>query len=81
MEFRSLLPFSYASAADWPWTNMLVSSANNMKVPRLEAFDMSFMYKRNSKGPNTEPCGTPNLTINLSDFSPRTSVYCDLEDR
>lgn len=30
---------------------------------------MSIMYKMNSKGPNTEPCGTPHITFKSLEFS------------
>ena len=60
---------------------MLVSSANSMKVPKSEELAISFMYRRKSSGPKTEPCGTPYLMIRFSDFSLRTSVYCVLFDK
>ena len=31
---------------------------------------MSFIYRRNSSGPNTVPCGTPRVTVKYSDFNP-----------
>ena len=37
----------------------LVSSAKSTAWKRRDAFEMSFMYIRNSNGPSTEPCGTP----------------------
>ncbi len=40
--------------------NELVSSANNrVMFSSLVLFAMSFVYIRKSRGPNTDPCGTP----------------------
>ena len=36
---------------------------------------------RNNKGPKTDPCGTPNSTFRVSDFSSRHSVYCRRSER
>jgi len=42
---------------------MLVSSANKTGIAFLfMTADKSFVYKRNSVGPSTEPCGAPCLT-------------------
>jgi len=53
---------------------MLVSLANKTGIAFLfMTADKSFMYKRNSVGPSTEPCGTPYLIIaNLK------QQYCEL---
>jgi len=40
----------------------LISSAYKT-VLKLEAFTMSFIYIRNSKGPTTDPWGTPHVTL------------------
>ena len=53
---------------------MLVSSANNTKLHRLVELQMSFMYSKNRSGPKTLPCGTPKVTGNLSEFSPKAVV-------
>jgi len=43
---------------------MLVTSANNMGVALLKmALGKSLIYKRNSRGPITDPCGTPCFTL------------------
>jgi len=45
---------------------MLVSTANKTGIAFLfMTAGKSFMYKRNSVGPNTEPCGTPFETAVL----------------
>ena len=31
---------------------------------------ISLMYIKNSNGPSTDPCGTPYVTVSLSEFSP-----------
>jgi len=43
---------------------MLVLLANNMGVVLcIIAYDESSLYKRNKRGPKTEPCGTPCFTL------------------
>ena len=37
---------------------------------------MSFMYKRKSSGPKTEPCGTPKNILFCVEYSPEIEVYC-----
>ena len=53
---------------------IFVSSA---KVAMLEFDTLSerwFSYKRNSKGPRIEPCGTPDVTAKGLDVAPPTVV-------
>ena len=38
----------------------------------VKQFTMSLIYKRNNNGPSTDPCGTPNNTGSMADFSPST---------
>ena len=40
-----------------------------MNDTSFELLQMSFMYIKNSRGPNTEPWGTPQLISVLSDTS------------
>ena len=42
---------------------------------------MSFMYSKKSKGPRTEPCGTPDVTSVMSDRAPLTETRCLRFDR
>ena len=43
---------------------MLVSLANNMGVALcIISYGKSLIYKRNKRGPKTEPCGTPCVTL------------------
>ena len=51
---------------------MFVSSANNFGTAVLNAFEMSFIYIRNRRGPRTEPCGTPRSTVFYDDVAPLT---------
>jgi len=55
----------------------LISSAYKT-VLKLDAFKMSLIYVRNSKGPTTEPWGTPHVTLKkrfgISYFSTLKSV-------
>jgi hypothetical protein len=47
---------------------MLVSSANRIGIAFLfVSVGKSFMYKRNSVGPDTEPCGIPCLILDQSE--------------
>ena len=65
---------------DFPSTKRLVSSAkstNDAISKQLEVhvlvwqlhwlYIKSFMYNNKSKGPRTDPCGTPSTTGKLSD--------------
>ena len=46
----------------------LESSANKWNsIPSAEELK-SFIYKRNNKGPKTEPCGTPHAIELISDL-------------
>ena len=38
----------------------------------------SFMYKTKSRGPRTDPCRTPQLTLSRSDEIPSIETYCIL---
>jgi hypothetical protein len=54
--------FTRKSTKLWWVQSMHVSSANKTGIAFLFMTNgNSFMYKRNSVGPNTEPCGTPCL--------------------
>ena len=64
-------------------TVMLVSLANSIGLAALfRITERSFMYIRNSSGPNTEPCGTPcstgsQLEVNLlHTLSFNTTLFC-----
>ena len=39
------------------------------------------MYIRKSKGPNTDPCGTPQVIFFLTDDSPFRKTHCLLLDK
>ena len=45
----------------------LESSANKWKSRRSEQRLKSFMYNKNNKGPKTDPWGTPQDIVCLSD--------------
>ena len=40
-----------------------MSSANILAEDNDRQFGRSFIYRRNSKGPQLEPCGMPHLTV------------------
>ena len=60
--------------------SMFVSSANNMIETNLPQYWI-FIYKRNSKGPNTNPCGTPLVIVISSDLTPLYFTNCFLLHR
>ena len=50
-----------------PDAKTVVSSAKLTNRIRFEDLCMSFIYKR-STGPNTDPCGTPNLMFDIEEL-------------
>ena len=46
---------------------ILVSTAKRMNERKFEERKRSLMYKRNNKGPRTEPWGTPHTTVLLEE--------------
>ena len=46
-----------------PLMKKLLSSAKRLGVKLFDTSARSFMYKRNKKGPSTDPCGTPHLVV------------------
>ena len=42
---------------------------------------ISLTYARNSRGPNTLPCGTPEVTLTSSDNCPSTLTLCERPKR
>ena len=53
----------------------VVSSALRINVNKLLAFGMSFIYIRNSNGPNIDPWGTPVKIVWSDELSLFTSTY------
>ena len=51
------------------WKNMPVSSAKILKSPFLHEFAMSLMYIIKSRGPSTDPCGTPQEKGFIHEYS------------
>ena len=76
MDLSSVLAILNKASLDLWKMNMLVSSANNLGTAFLNAFGMSLMYIRNKRGPSTDPCGTPHLTIWNKDVAPLILVTC-----
>ena len=58
-----------------------MSSAKRKKVSFFEMFGRSFMYIRNKREPNTDPCGTPHVTVLRLDVTPFACTYCFLLER
>ena len=61
-------------------TSRAASSANNNSLHE-HAAGMSFIYKRNRRGPNTLPCGTPHGINWGSDRDWLTSILWILSER
>ena len=61
-----------ASDCDTPWTFPLTF---------LISVEMSFIYKKNNKGPRTVPCGTSDKTRAQSDFTAFTTTRCYLKHK
>ena len=57
-------------------TNILVSSANITNSPWFVERIISLMYKRNKRGPSTDPCGTPKSIVSVSDLISLNFVIC-----
>ena len=65
------------SCCSTTWSSMLLmtlytkaSSAKILtEVPESTTDGMSFIFRRNSSGPKTVPCGTPEVTREYSDFT------------
>ena len=47
----------------------------------LSVFQISLTQATNSTGPNTLPCGTPQVTLNSSDNCPSTLTLCERPKR
>ena len=56
----------------------VVSSANKIGVEHFTELGKSLIYSRNNKGPSTDPCGTPILTVLHTDLVPFISTSWDL---
>ena len=56
---------------------IVVSSANKIDFAPFKLSGRSFVYIINSKGPNTDPCGTPHSIRSLSfNFCSEHIVFC-----
>ena len=60
---------------------MALSSAKMLILPSIQQFARSLMYRINSSGPSTEPCGTPQVIGKQVDFVFPICTYCDLFER
>ena len=59
-------------------TKILVSSAKIQKESFLEELEISFIYKKKSKGPRELPCGVLQTIVCLGDSKPLIETYCCL---
>ena len=56
----------------------VVSSAKWTKRIWFEDLYMLLIYKRKSTGPNTDPCGTPNVMFDIEELQFSIETYCFL---
>ena len=76
MLLNSLLIFNLMLSKLLSLTNRLLSSANNINSIIFEVLTMSFIQIKNSKGPKTDPCGTPHVIgANLDFFIYRNIMF------
>ena len=59
---------SYQFHVHWSDAKIIVSSANWANRIWFEDLCMSLIYKRKSNGPNTDPCGTPNVMFDIEEL-------------
>ena len=59
---------------------IMVSSAKSLMLLSIMSGKL-FIYKRNRQGPCTEPCGTPDITGQVSDSSPSSTTRWVLFER
>ena len=59
----------------------VVSSAKSNTKSNLEELARSFMSKKNSNGPRTDPCGMPQFISLKDDDVSLKVIYCFLLDR
>ena len=72
---RVLLIYMYmCHMPSWMFRRPL-SLANWNGEENLIELCKSFMYKRRSRGPRTDPCGTPKLILSSSDEIPSIEMY------
>ena len=57
--------------------NILMSSANRHVLDLVKS-GRSFTYRTNNKGPRTDPCGIPDVTLCQFDSFPFTVTFCRL---
>ena len=71
----------FASASDLISLYRRQSSAKRRESEWLTASGRSLMKAKKSKGPNTVPCGTPEITSAWEDLHPSNSTRCFLWPR
>ena len=66
---KTLFAILYASSLFSALTKMFVPSTKMTNSLWLAELTMSLMYKRKSRGPSTDPCGTPKRIHSVYDFT------------
>ena len=66
----SLLIISITSAYECPSINTLVSSANKIENNKSDDLAKSLTLRKNKRGPNIDPCGTPCVMFLMLDLIP-----------
>ena len=74
---RSEFTFVYKLSVHLDDEKPVVSSAKDITLEcDFKQVALSFTYMRKSKGPNTDPCGTPHVISRVYDFTLLYRTYC-----
>jgi len=73
-QFRSICNF-YMSLPSMIFLYIIQSSAKSPIVDSM-FLQISLTYTRNRWGPNSLPCGTPDITLTSSHYCPPTLTFC-----
>ena len=83
LQYHTALKLSYQrspSVSTLLSTFVFVSSAHfSTLLVILSSKSLIYIYIKNNKGPNTDPCGTPLKTYFLIETSPSTTTRCLLQ--
>ena len=64
------------SAYECPSINTLVSSANKIKHNKSDDLEKLLTLKINNRGPNIDPCSTPQLVLEMKKSVTFARLYC-----
>ena len=78
---KSIWSFSKDSCSTLPLKISFNSSANSKAIDEKTTVGRSFMYIKKSNGPNTDPCGTPDVTVRSFDNWSPIRTFCALPNK